>query len=73
MCINYVDTSASVPSWNHGVHKQIFYSFIANFTPRVFQVLTGTEMLAKRFLKHAQSEIYLAYKFNSLLYASTHS
>lgn len=37
--------------------------------PEYFQVLTGTEMLAKRFLKHAQSEIYLAYKFNSLLYA----
>lgn len=29
MCNNYVDTSASVSSLNHGVHKQIFYSFIA--------------------------------------------
>lgn len=29
MCNKYIDTSASVPSLHHGVHKQIFYSFIA--------------------------------------------
>lgn len=29
MCNNYIDTNVTVPSLSHGVHKQIFYSFIA--------------------------------------------
>ena len=61
MCNKYIYTSSSVPSLNHGMHKQIFYSFIAQIlAPRIFQVLTVTEIYANNFLKHAQSVIYLA-------------
>ena len=61
MCNEYINTSSSVPNLNRGTCKQIFYSFIAqNPSPRIFQVLTV--IYANNFLKHAQSEIYLAWQ-----------
>lgn len=61
MCNKYIYTSSSVPSLNHGMHKLSIHLFQV-LTPRIFQVLTVTEIHANNFLKHAQSEIYLAWQ-----------